>query len=278
MSAPAILSIQSEVVYGHVGHGAARFALQKMGFEVLALPAVLLSNHPGHGGAAGEAIPAAALKTLLAGLAQRGFLDGVAGVLSGYLGAAEQAAVVAEAVQEVKRRNRTALYLCDPVFGDDDGAYARPGVAEAMARRLVPMADIVAPNRFELASLTARQVADGPSARAAAAALGRPEVLATSVPGAAGEIGTLACQGPRAWSAGGPRRENPPHGTGDLLAALYLGLRAQGLTPPEALGRAAAPVHALIEEAGRLALNELPLIARQDLLTGTPPLPVTSLD
>jgi len=144
-----ILSIQSEVVHGHVGNSAARFALQRLGFDVWALPTVLLSNHPGYAKFKGETTPAAQLRALIAGLAENGWLASCAGIISGYLGSPDQAAVVAEAVAQVKNANPGALYLCDPVFGDDDGAYARPGVAEAMARHLVPLADIVAPNRFD---------------------------------------------------------------------------------------------------------------------------------
>src|SRR6185436_14130055 len=163
----AILSIQSDVVHGHVGNGAARFALQRLGIEVWALPTVLLSNHPGHPKFRGETTPPAQLRALVAGLAENGWLSRCVGIISGYLGAADQAAVVAEAVAQVKQANPSAHYLCDPVFGDDDGAYAKPGVAEAMARHLVPLADIVAPNRFELASLTARPVQSASDAVAA---------------------------------------------------------------------------------------------------------------
>ena len=66
MSSPkAILSIQSEVVAGHVGNAAARFALQRLGHEVWAVPTVLLSSHAGHKGFAGEATSAALLGKLL---------------------------------------------------------------------------------------------------------------------------------------------------------------------------------------------------------------------
>ncbi len=63
----AVLSIQSDVVHGHVGNGAARFALQRLGYDVWALPTVLLSNHPGHPKFRGETTPAAQLRALLAG-------------------------------------------------------------------------------------------------------------------------------------------------------------------------------------------------------------------
>jgi pyridoxine kinase len=266
-----VLSIQSEVVYGHVGNGAARFALQKLGFEVLALPTVLLSNHPGHGGMTGETIPADKLSALLQGLRARGVFANTVAILSGYLGDAAHAGVVVDAVTLVRRENPSVLYLCDPVFGDDDGAYAKKGVAEAIARDLIPLADIVTPNRFEMVSLSARQVTDAQSAIVAAKSLARRETVVTSVPMPQDQIGAVVIAEGKAWSAGGPRLAGVPNGTGDLLSALYLGWRLKGAAPASALGHAAGAVHTLAAHAAANGADELPLIEMQDALTQTYP-------
>jgi len=179
-----ILSIQSEVVYGHVGQGAARFALQRLGHEVWALPTVLFSSHAGYSRVEGEAISADLLRRLLDGLEGNGWLARGDAVLSGYLGSADQADVVADAVSSMKRLNPQALYCLDPVLGDDGRAYASPGDAEAIARQLLPIADIVTPNAFELLQLAALPVRDRADAIVAAKRLGRPLVLVTSVRGA----------------------------------------------------------------------------------------------
>lgn len=259
-----VLSIQSEVVHGHVGNAAARFALQRLGIDVLALPTVLFSNHPGHGGFRGSVTPAADLTALLEGLETRGFLDQVDAVLSGYLGSADQAEAVRAAVLSVKRRNPGAIYVLDPVFGDEGGAYARPGVAEAMAKLLLPLADVVTPNRFELASLTSRRIEGADAAVSAARILGRKLVLATSVPGAAGEIGTAAITTDKTWLAMAPRAAHAPSGTGDLLAALFLGWQLKGETVPDALARAAGAVATLIGLSG--TAKDLALVAGQEAL------------
>jgi pyridoxine kinase len=261
----AILSIQSEVVYGHVGNGAARFALERLGFEVWALPTVQLSNHPGHAKFRGETTSAANLRALLAGIAENGWLNQCAAVISGYLGSADQADVIAEAVGQVKQANPHAIYLCDPVFGDDAGAYAKPGVAEAMARRLVPLADILAPNRFELASLTARSIANASDAITAARSLARAEVLVTSVPFGAGNIGSIALTRSEAVATVTPRLEGVPNGTGDLLAAIYLASRLRKCAPRQALEAAASATFAVINAS--LGADELALIPAQDQLT-----------
>lgn len=267
-----VLSIQSEVVAGHVGNSAARFALQRLGHDVLALPTVLFSNHPGHGGFSGRAVPPDDLAALVEGLAARGFLGRVRAVVTGYLGQAGQAEVAADAIRRVRRVNPAALVLVDPVFGDEGGAYAAPGVAEAIARQLLPLADIVMPNRFELASLTARQPADPQGAVAAARLLGRPLVVATSIPDG-GMLATLAVTPGEAWIVRVPRQPVAPSGTGDLIAALFLGHRLDGAAVPEALARAAATVDVMIRAAGEA--KDMPLVGAQAAITAPPALAVS---
>jgi len=256
-----VLSLQSEVVRGHVGNSVARFALQRLGLDVWAVPTVLLSNHPGHGRFRGEATSSAALSALIDGLDAHGWLARCSGVISGYLGAADQARVVADAVRRVKAQNRTAIYLCDPVFGDDNGAYARPGVAEAMARELVPLADIVTPNRFELSSLTSRKIESAVDAVAAARALGKAETVVTSVPFEGGRIGTVAATRDGAWTVTAPRIERVPNGSGDLLAALYLAARLQGRDAAAALTAACSAVDGVLRASADA--DELRLVAAQ---------------
>lgn len=266
-----VLSIQSEVVYGHVGQGAARFALQRLGHEVWAVPSVQLSSHAGRPAVAGEPVPADLMARLIGGLEAGGWLGQCDGVLSGYLGQADQASVVADAVRAVRRANPAAIYCLDPVFGDAGRAYAGRGVAEAMARHLLPLADIVTPNAFELASLSSVPVRDLGEALAAARRLARPVVLATSVPDG-GRIGTLAVTAREAWFASTPQLEGVPHGAGDLLAALFVGHRLKGLPVKEALSRAAAPVFHLLRQSVQGGLDEMPLIAEQDRLVAPPAL------
>ena len=265
-----VLSIQSEVVRGHVGNGAARFALQRLGIEVWAVPTVLLSNHPGHKAFRGEVVPAAKMGELIAGLDLNGWLGQCDAVLSGYLGAADQARVVADAVRRVKALNPKAVYLCDPVFGDDDGAYARPGVAEAMARELLPIADIATPNRFELSSLTSQKIGDAVSATAAARSLGKAEVVVTSVPFEGDRVGTVAVSRDGAWCTAAARIEQVPNGSGDLFAALYLARRLTGDSPALALERASSAVDSVLRAS--VGADELQLVGHQEALLAPPQL------
>ena len=80
-------------------------------------------------------------------------------MLSGYQGGEDIGAMILDAVALVKLRNPAAIYCCDPVLGDADrGYYVRPGIPELMRRQVVPAAQIITPNQFELESLTGRAV------------------------------------------------------------------------------------------------------------------------
>ncbi|MGF1454166.1 MAG: pyridoxal kinase [Alphaproteobacteria bacterium] len=265
-----VLSIQSQVVFGHVGNSAAQFALQCLGLEVWGVPTVLYSNHPGHGGFAGAPVPATTLDTLITGLAERDLLRGCRAVLSGYLGAADHVDAVARAVGRARSASPQALFCCDPVMGDTPkGTYVRPGIPEGLAAHLVPLADILTPNAFELGLLTGAPITDPATALQAARTLPCPVTVVTSVPVPAqpGRLGCLAATAERAWLCSVERLEQVPPGTGDLFAALFLGhvLRAEPL--PIALGRAAGQVDAVLRfrpgNGTHGVLPEMPLIDAQ---------------
>lgn len=273
-----VLSIQSDVVYGHVGNAAARFALQRLGHEVWAIPTVLLSSHAGYARVGGESLSADLLRRVLDGLGANGWLGTCDAVLSGYLGHADHAGVVADAVRRAKAANRDALYCLDPVFGDAGRAYAKPGVAEAMARELLPVADIVTPNVFELTSLTSVAIRDADDALVAVRRLGRPVVVVTSVPLEQGRIGTLAVSNDEAWLASTPLLENPPHGSGDLMAALFLAHRLAGRSLCDALASTAASVFDILEKSVAVRSHEMLLIERQDALVMPPENPAPQIE
>jgi pyridoxine kinase len=132
-----------------------------------------------------------------------------------------------------------------------------------MARDLLPLADIVIPNRFELASLTSRKVAGAADAVAASRALGKREVVVTSVPFSGGRIGTVAVAEGGAWATSAPRLEVAPNGSGDLLAALYLSARLAKALPADALVRASSTVDAVLKASVAARADELTLVAAQ---------------
>ncbi len=263
-----VLSIQSAVAYGHVGNAAAQPALHRLGHTVWRVDTVVFSNHPGHGKFAGQVRPAAEVGAILQGLADLGVSRDCAAVLSGYLGEAGTAGVVAEAVTQVKRANPQAVYLLDPVMGDAGRVYVRDGVPLAMAGTLLPLADIVAPNAFELSLLADRPVSDMATAIAAArvllarsVGLGPSLVLATGLRLEGGRVATLAVTQTEAHAVTAPWIDRPIFGTGDLFGALFLGhwLEAPG-DAVRALRLAASGMAEAVAATDAAQASELALI------------------
>ena len=236
-----ILSISSQVVRGHVGNSAIAPGLRALGHEVWPLPTVILSNHPGHGGAAGFAVAADDMAAMVDRLDGFGWLGDCDAVLSGYFRAPEQCRLVADMVRRLKAAKPGLVYCCDPVLGDDGtGLYVAEEIARAVRDDLMPLADIAVPNRWELEWLTGRQAGTPAQAVSAARALGPAEVVVTSVPDGEARIATVWSSVQGAFKASVEALPEAPHGIGDLLSGLVLGLKLSGDAPSRALGRAGA--------------------------------------
>jgi pyridoxine kinase len=264
-----ILAISSQVARGHVGLSAAVPALQALGHDVIALPTVMLSNHPGHGQVAGQRVDPVLLRQMLATLDGHGWLNGVDAVLSGYLPTPEHVAVVAEAVALVRGHNPAATYYCDPVLGDDPkGLYIAEAAAQALASTLVSIADVTFPNRFELEWLSGEPVGDVAGAGIAAARLAPPWTIATSIPHDGGALATIAIGPDAAWLSAVARQDGVPNGTGDLFAALFAGYRLGGRSMEQALAAAVDAVAAAI--CASRGHDELQLVAMLDSVNSHP--------
>ena len=176
-----LLSISSQVVAGHVGNAALAHPLACQGATLLAVPTVLFSNHPGYGRFAGRALPGEEVAALLAGLEAGGFLAGLDGLLTGYLGRPETALAAAEAAARLRAGG--CRYLLDPVLGDAGRLYVAEGIEAVVRDRLLPLAEAVTPNPFELERLTGQATGEAAQQLAAARLLlarGPRLVLVTS--------------------------------------------------------------------------------------------------
>ncbi|MBA3021238.1 pyridoxal kinase PdxY [Propionicimonas sp.] len=268
-----ILSIQSSVAYGHVGNSAATFPLMRLGVEVWPVLTVHFSNHTGYGAWRGPLLTATDIAEVIAGIDERGVLPRVDAVLSGYQGAEAVGAEVLKAVALVKERNPAAVYCCDPVIGDiGRGIYVRPGIPEFMRDQVVPAAQIVTPNHFELDFLTGRSTSTLAEVLAAADALrelGPTTVLVTStvLQGTDPErVIMLAVTADAAWTVSTPRLERNFTGSGDLTAALFLAHLLRGADAGEAMGRTADAVYSLLKVTTDSGSLELALVAAQNEL------------
>jgi len=268
-----VLSIQSSVAYGHVGNSAATFPLMRIGVEVWPVVTVHFSNHTGYGAWRGPLLSPADVGDVIRGIDDRGVLGRVDAVLSGYQGAEEMGAQVLKAVDLVKQRNPRAIYCCDPVIGDvGRGVYVRAGIPEFMRDRVVPAAQIVTPNHFELDLLTGRATTTVDEVLDAAAALratGPDVVLVTSTvldSDDPDEIQMLVDTADGSWRVATPRLEQTFTGSGDLTAALFLAHYLDGEDPAAAMGRTADAVYSVLEVTARNGSAELMLVGAQDQL------------
>ena len=266
-----ILSIQSAVAYGHVGNSAAVFPLQRIGVEVLPVYTVNFSNHTGYGAWRGPLISPADVRDVITGIEERGVFGEIDVVLSGYQGSEGIGDVILDAVARVKVANPAAVYSCDPVMGNaKSGCFVAPAIPILLRERVVPAADIITPNQFELGFLTETEPSDLDSTLAsadAARALGPDVVLVTSVERPdrpADTIEMLAVTGDGAWIVQTPHIPMKANGSGDVTAALFTAhYRASG-DAAAALAKTVSSVWDLLQTTYESGQRELQLVEAQE--------------
>jgi len=244
-----ILVLSSFVASSRVGGSAQALALARLGIEPVLAPTVLFGRHPGHGPPGGAAVAAETFEGVLAGIEAQGLFGALDAVVTGYFATPEQVAIAADALGRIKAAAPATRIVVDPIMGDaDKGLYVRESVAVAIADNLIPRADLMTPNIWELTHITGRPVSDAASAASAAAKLGRP-VLVSSVP-AGRDIGVLYVDGGRGWLASHAPSPTAPKGTGDLLTAFMTAALVQGLGSRGAHGVAVGSLAELIAATG----------------------------
>jgi pyridoxine kinase len=273
-----ILSIQSSVAYGHVGNSAAVFPLQRLGHEVWPVLTVHFSNHTGYGAWRGPLLDPADVREVIAGIDDRGVLGTADAVLSGYQGDPAVGRVVLDAVARVKELNPAAVYCCDPVMGDvGRGMFVKAGIPAYLRDEVVPRADIVTPNHFELDFLAGREtttLAEVLEAVDAVRASGPRDVLVTSVlhrDSAPDTLDVVAVSDAGAWAVTTPLLPIAPNGCGDVTAALYLAHLTTTGSPARALELTTSSVYSILEATIAAGTREIQLVAAQDDIASPPP-------
>ncbi len=266
-----ILSIQSAVAYGHVGNSAAVFPLQRIGVEVLPVYTVTFSNHTGYGAWRGPLIDPTDVGEVITGIEERGVFGSIDAVLSGYQGSEGIGDVIIDAVSRVKAANPDALYACDPVMGNaKSGCFVAPAIPILLRERVVPVADIITPNQFELGFLTETEPDTLESTLASvdlARAMGPRTVLVTSVERPDREEGTiemLAVDDAGAWLVQTPHLPMKANGSGDVTAALFTAHYVATGSAQTALERTASSVYDLLQATLDSGERELQLVEAQE--------------
>jgi pyridoxine kinase len=270
-----ILSIQSHVAYGHVGNSAAVFPLQRIGVEVWPVHTVQFSNHTGYDGWRGDVFGGEAIRLVVQGIEERGVLGECDGVLSGYLGAPDIGEAVADAVVRVKSANPAARSCCDPVIGDvGRGVFVRAGIPELIKERMLPLADVVTPNQFELEYLATRTATTSAGLAAAVEAVhacGPRVVFVTSLHTEETPddcIDLVVSDGTDRCRLRTPRLPIDVGGAGDAVAALFFAHYLQLGSAAEALALAASSMFGVLNRTAEAGSSEMLLVdAQQELVT-----------
>ena len=257
-----VLSIQSSVIFGYVGNNIARPVLQTLGYDVWCVDTVNFSNHPGYGSFTGSVKEAHKIQEEINGLANLDILGECDAILSGYLGEVETAKTVSRTIELIKEQNETAIYLLDPVIGDDGQIYVKNGLIEAFKNELLPKADVILPNQSELGWLSGLKINDVSSLKTASKYLikcGAKTVVVTGIP----EIETLTnyvITSDAFWAISTPKLNRKFSGTGDLFSSLFTGAFLQTKDLYNALNFATEGCSIVVRETQKKDSKELSVL------------------
>ena len=177
-----------------MGNKAAVFPLQLLGFDVDVINSVHFSNHTGYPcGVQGDVLKGNQLRNLLIGLENNDLLHDIGHTVTGYIGSESFLEAVIDVVEHVRNNNNNknnnnknnnnnnpamskssnhhdnknntrtiqsslqssrVRYVCDPVLGDDGKFYVPCELVQVYRNRVIPLADVLTPNQFEVEQLT----------------------------------------------------------------------------------------------------------------------------
>lgn len=273
-----VLILGSHVAGSRVGGTVASLALALSPFAIdpMHVPTTLMGRHPGWGAPGGGAVPDELFAGMLEGIADNGLFALVDGVITNYFASAMQVAIAARTIAAVKAANPRAIILVDPVMGDaPNGLYVSEEIAGALANTLLPCADYLMPNLWELAQISGLPVETRQQICFAARTLGKPTVVTSArgltASGAVG-MGAMLVDGDQSWHVCHDEIANVPKGTGDLMAALFMGHLINRDAPPTAMAKAVAGISALLTVGAQWGSEELPIVAGAHYAWQTAPL------
>lgn len=277
---PLALILSSHVAGSQVGATAQAAALAQFSIDSMVVPTVLYGRHPGWGPPGGAPTSVEVMDGMLAGVEANGLLGLTDLVITGYFASPAQVRAAARAIDAVRAAPRgspphsafarTPTVVVDPTMGDaGKGLYVPAEVAEAIAADLIPRADLVACNAWELQHLSGLEASDPQAAVLAGRRLGKPTLVSSVRSG--GEIGVVHVDAQEAWLAAHARAERAPNGTGDLLTALFAASLLEGQTLSYGLARAVGGVAETVTAANLWNAPELPIVAMAARIKQTSP-------
>lgn len=265
---------------------------------------VHFSNHTGYKeGWTGDVLNGDQLRSILKGLEKNDLTSDIGHVLTGYIGSESFLNAVLDVLSSLRKQRPSVRFVCDPVLGDENHFYV-PNVGKELVRvyreKVIPLANIVTPNQFEVEQLTGLSIGSLEDAKRACVALldmGPSLIFITSLNLQKDVITIVAAQRRRHdthnndtttitddtddedefWAIDSPLYEGHFGGTGDLTAALLLGhTAANNDDVKKCMEQVIGTMHAVIrrthETAGETVFSkELKLIASKKDIENPPP-------
>ena len=258
---PLALILSSFVAAGRIGGAAQQYVLAAHKIDPVLVPTVMLGRSPAKG-AQGQVTSPELFARILADVEADALFGLVDLVITGHFSLPEQVQIAAAALARVRAASeRRPVIVVDPIMGDaPKGLYVKPEVARAVADELVPLADWITPNLWELGWLTGGEIRDTDHALEAMRSLGKPGLI-TSADAGEGEIGLIYADADEATLFAHPRQPTAPNGTGDLVAACFGAGLVEGLEPLAAAERAARAGSEAVSAAQDLHAPALPIVA-----------------
>ena len=264
MAQQVILSIQSAVMHGAVGNEAAMPIYQHLQQPAERLDTVRLAAHPGYGTTTLSLTPPQELDGLLSDYRRMANFQSLAAVQTGYFGHHSQIDPVAEFICASQSAHTNLIYLLDPVLGDGGRLYVDQAIYEAMREQLLPLADIITPNQFELGLLTDSLIETETGAiEAARSLLGErlQTVFVTGVPTIDGQIADIMVTTEAETLIKTQKQAAGVSGSGDVLSAFFLSAVLNGTTMTQAAEAASYKTAQILSRAEtQLTMPVLPSI------------------
>ena len=261
-----VVSVQSQVAYGGVGNSIAVPLLQALDLRVAPVPTVLLGNTPHYPTVHGGPLPQDWFEGLLDDLEAREVATRARLLLVGYLGSPQQGLALAHWIDRVRARNPALVVQIDPVIGDhDSGRYTDPALEPVWREALMPRAQGLTPNHYELEQLSGTRLHTLDDCIAAARSLlgaTTQWVVVTSAAPATCPPGRLQLVLVTAHRSTTLEHELVPHpvkGVGDLFAALVAGRLLRGVLLEDAVRQACDDVVRVLRHVQARGWQELAL-------------------
>jgi pyridoxine kinase len=106
-------------------------------------------NFVGYPSWGGRSIEPAQLMDVFNGLLSNQLTD-YSYVLTGYIGSSTLLEHIMTIIRSLKGHDPSTIYVCDPVLGDEGRLYVAKELIPLIRHHLVPLADMMTPNQYEL--------------------------------------------------------------------------------------------------------------------------------